>query len=217
MESSLIFFPFFGTMDRGDRTMHDLSHRAPRFHRTGSTSMATPWTRLLGTRTYDGHSKTRRTDVLSRVPIFESLSRRELVSIERILHRREYIQDEVIFRQGEPGMGMYVVLEGKIAIISEPESQQLFEMQDGDFFGEVALLDEGPRSATAIARTNCIVLGFFQPDLFELIDRNPRLGVKIVLRIARHIGRRLRQADDWVTALTLELDSLKGARTSEEG
>ncbi|MGA9118550.1 MAG: cyclic nucleotide-binding domain-containing protein [Bacteroidota bacterium] len=178
--------------------------------------MTTPWARLLGARINDGQSRTSHLALLARVPIFQNLNRRELISVDRILHRRDYLPDEIIFRQGEPGMGMYVVQEGKVAIISEPENQQLFEMQDGDFFGEVALLDEGPRSASAVARTNCTVLGFFQPDLFELIDRNPRLGLKIVLRIARHIGSRLRQADDWVTALTVELDSVKRAKTSED-
>jgi CRP/FNR family cyclic AMP-dependent transcriptional regulator len=153
--------------------------------------------------------------LLSRVPIFEELSRRELAAIERILHEREYVQDEIIFRAGEPGMGMYIVQKGKVAIISEPHDQQLYEMENGDFFGEVALLDEGPRSATAIARTSCTVFGFFQPDLFELIHRDPRLGLKIVLRLAKHVGSRLRQADDWVLALTTELESIKRSRAEE--
>jgi hypothetical protein len=54
------------------------------------------------------------------------------------------------------------------------------------------------------------VLGFFQPELFNLIDRDPHLGVKVIIRIARHIGSRLRQTDDWVRRLTIELDSLRG-------
>lgn len=178
--------------------------------------MNTPWTRLLGARNDDDLSKNQRTTILSRVPIFDNLNKRELIAVDRILHQREYLQDEIIFRQGEPGMGMYVVQHGKVAILSEPENQQLCEMQDGDFFGEVALLDEGPRSATAIARTNCTVLGFFKPDLFNLIDRDPHLGVKVIIRVARHIGGRLRQTDDWVRALTVELESLKGGRTAEK-
>ena len=112
-------------------------------------------------------------------------------------------------------MGMYVVQQGKVAIVSEPQNQQLYEMQEGDFFGEVALLDEGPRSATAVARTTCTLLGFFQPDLFDLINRNPRLGVKVVLSVARHVGVRLRQADDWVTALTSELETARHKREQE--
>lgn len=178
--------------------------------------MTTPWARVFG------YKKDREADelptiqLLSRVPIFEELSRRELLAIEKILHEREYILDEIIFRQGEPGMGMYIVQKGKVAIVSEPHNQQLFEMEDGNFFGEVALLDQQPRSATAIARTSCKVFGFFQPDLFELIDRDPRLGLKIVLRLAKHVGSRLRQADDWVLALTAELEAVKHAKADEK-
>jgi CRP/FNR family transcriptional regulator, cyclic AMP receptor protein len=168
-----------------------------------------------------GHGKdseprlSRRADLLARVPIFDNLTKRELGILDRILHRREYLQDEVIFRQGEPGMGMYVVQRGTVAIMSESENQQLFEMQEGDFFGEIALLDDAPRSATAVARTNCTVAGLFKPDLFDLIDRDPRLGVKIVVRLARHLSGRLRQADDWVLALSTELEALKHADEHE--
>ncbi len=177
--------------------------------------MRTPWDRLLGARNENGQHKSPIADVLTRVPIFANLSKRELLSIDRILHRREYLPDEIIFRQGEPGMGMYVVQHGRVAIITEPQNQQLYEMQEGDFFGEVALLDEGPRSATAIARTSCTLLGFFQPDLFDLINRNPRLGVKVVLSVAKHVGVRLRQADDWVTALTAELEAVRKKKVTD--
>ncbi len=177
--------------------------------------MRTPWDRLLGARNENGQHKSPIADVLTRVPIFANLSKRELLSIDRILHRREYLPDEIIFRQGEPGMGMYVVQHGRVAIITEPQNQQLYEMQEGDFFGEVALLDEGPRSATAVARTSCTLLGFFQPDLFDLINRNPRLGVKVVLSVAKHVGVRLRQADDWVTALTAELEAVRKKKVTD--
>jgi len=155
-------------------------------------------------------------DLLMRVPIFEELSARELQAIERILHRREYVPEEYIFRQGEPGMGMYIMQKGTVAILSEPDNQELFQMKDGDFFGEVALLDQGPRSATALARTNCVVFGFFHPDLLSLIDRNPRLGLKIILRISRHVGERLRRANERVLALTQKLESVKQV-TAREG
>jgi CRP-like cAMP-binding protein len=177
--------------------------------------MTTPWARLFGYKEEQMPEKVRIIDLLSRVPIFEELNSRELQAIDRILHRREYVQDEFIFRQGEPGMGMYIVQKGAVSIVSEPENQELFEMGDGDFFGEVALLDQGPRSATAIARTTSVIFGFFQPDLLELIERNPRLGLKILLRVARHVGERLRRANKRVLALTLELETLRQSKSHE--
>ncbi len=178
--------------------------------------MITPWARLFGFRSNHRPDSTRVADLLSRVPIFEELNRRELASIERILHRREYLQDECIFRQGEPGLGMYIVEKGSVAIVSEPDNQQLFEMDDGDFFGEVSLFDQGVRSATAIAKTPCAVFGFFQPDLLELVDQNPRLGLKIVLRLARHVGQRLRRANGRVLSLTFELEEIRRGKFHDD-
>jgi CRP-like cAMP-binding protein len=107
-----------------------------------------------------------------------------------------YKPDEAIFHQGEPGVGMYIIVTGSVHILTGQNGPVLAELTDGEFFGELALLDESPRSATAVARTPCSILGFFQPDLFGLIERDPNLGVKIVLRLARSIGERLRRASE---------------------
>jgi CRP/FNR family cyclic AMP-dependent transcriptional regulator len=143
-----------------------------------------------------GTGQTQITEILKKIPVFEDLTKRELGSIERILHKREYRQDELIFREGEPGVGMYIIESGKVRIVTETGKRTLAELEEGEFFGELALLDESPRSATAVAIQPCSILGFFQPDLFGLIERNPQLGVKIVLRLARSIGERLRRANE---------------------
>ncbi|MGB5872168.1 MAG: cyclic nucleotide-binding domain-containing protein [Bacteroidota bacterium] len=148
-------------------------------------------------------------EILKGIPIFDGLTKRELTAVERILHERHYQTDEIIFRQEEPGMGMYIIESGSVGIVSEPGGVQFSELNVGDFFGELALLDEAPRSATAVAKTPCRVFGFFQPDLFSLIERDPRLGVKIVLRLAQIIGSRLRRANDQALSLVEELKQLK--------
>jgi CRP/FNR family cyclic AMP-dependent transcriptional regulator len=71
--------------------------------------------------------------------------------------------------------------------------------------GEDSLLDETPRSATVIAKTPTRLLGFFQSDLFTLIDRNPRLGVKITIRLGKVLGERLKSANQQVLQLTERL------------
>lgn len=178
--------------------------------------MTTPWSRLFGFKKGKNTEEISTVELLSRVPLFEELSMRELTAIEQILHRREYIQNEVVFRQGERGMGMYIVQQGKVAIVSEPENHELCELKDGDFFGEVALLDESPRSATIIAKTDCTVFGFFQPDLFGLITRDSHLGVKVVLRVARFVGLRLRQANETILEMAAEIEALKQAEPGQK-
>lgn len=139
--------------------------------------------------------------ILKKIPIFEGLTTREIGSIERILHQREYLQNEVIFPEGDPGLGMYIIEKGGVDIVYGPGRQLLAELCAGEFFGELALLDESPRTATAVAKTPCRLLCFFQPDLFGLIDRNPGLGVKVLFRLARTLGDRLKKSNEYIHEL----------------
>lgn len=137
------------------------------------------------------------------------MNKRELKVIEQILHSREYQQGENIFRQGERGLGMYIIRKGTVAVVSEPDNHELSELKDGDFFGEVSLLDDLYRSATIRAKSDCSVFGLFQPDLAALIERDHRLGLKIIMRLARHTCQRLRQSNERVVSLSAELSRLK--------
>ncbi len=147
--------------------------------------------------------------ILKNIPIFEELSDKELGAIERILHERTYKEGELIFHQGDAGVGMYIIEKGRIDIRLEPSGQVVATLNEGEFFGELALLDDSARSATAVAATDCKMLGFFQPDLFGLIDRNPRLGVKLVLRLAGIIGDRLKAANQENQEMRKELKLLR--------
>jgi CRP-like cAMP-binding protein len=158
---------------------------------------------FLGLRKQEG-KKVRFRDTLRSIPIFAELGRRELAAVERILHKREYTAGEVIFRQDEPGLGMYIIETGRVAIHTDDSVNEMTELGDGEFFGELPLLDGGSRSATAVAKSPCRIFGFFQPDLFALIERDPRLGVKIVLSLAAIIGMRLRAVNERVQALLAE-------------
>lgn len=133
-------------------------------------------------------------DILGRTPLFADLAQKDLKAIERILHRRSYHAGEYIFRAGELGVGMYIIEKGTIAILAEKTDRVLSVLKDGEFFGEMALLHEEPRNAHAIARTDASVFGFFQPDLLALLDRKPRLGVSVVMKLATVISRRLQEA-----------------------
>ena len=134
-------------------------------------------------------------EVLNQVPIFEKLTDKELNQIIRLIHIREYKSNEPIFKKLSPGEGMYIVLNGSVEIF-EPESEIVFaNLSSGDFFGELALLDEEPRSATAKATEQSKLIGFFRTDLLVLIKRYPDLGNKILLNLSRVLGERLRQTN----------------------
>lgn len=151
-------------------------------------------------------------NILRKIPIFEGLSRKELAAVERILNHREYKNGEKIFHHGDPAGGMYIIIKGKVQVVFEPTQQVIAELYDGDFFGELALIDESPRSATVITKMDSRVLGFFQSDLLDLIDRSPKLGVKIAMRLLTVIGARLNKSNEQVQALQLKLYTLKQKR-----
>lgn len=143
--------------------------------------------------------------LLREIPLFDELSSSELSAVESILHRREYDPGEVLFRQGNPGVGMYIIQEGTIEIVYKPTDTTLAELSDGDFFGELALLNETPRSATAVARTESVLYGLFRPDLLGLVERDPSLGVQLLLRMSQVISERLIQTNEQVQELRQRL------------
>ena len=132
---------------------------------------------------------------LERIPIFENLVKKELKNIAKLTHEREYKLKEYVFKKHAPAEGMYVILHGEIQI-KDPKSGNIFaNLHSGDFFGELALLDEEPRSASAICNVSSRLIGFFRTDLLTLINRYPELGNKILLNLSRVLGERLRETN----------------------
>ncbi|MCG2722780.1 MAG: cyclic nucleotide-binding domain-containing protein [Thermodesulfovibrionales bacterium] len=134
--------------------------------------------------------------ILLKIPVFQDLNNRELKKIKRILHQREYRSNEIIFKEGDIGLGMYIILGGEVQIVCGPDNHVLTELCGGDFFGELSLLDDAPRSAAAIAKSPCVMLCFFKPELIDLISRDPQLGCKILFRLAWVIGERLKSTNE---------------------
>ena len=133
--------------------------------------------------------------VLENVPIFEHLTEKELSEVVRLTHERTYKKDEHVFKKLAPAEGMYVILDGGV-LITDSDSETIFAtLESGDFFGELALLDEEPRSASAISTMPSRLIGFFRTDLLTLMKRSPELGNKILLNFSRVLGERLRRTN----------------------
>lgn len=150
--------------------------------------------------------------------LFQDLSDREIRLLSELVHIRRFHPGEPIFRQNEVGVGMYIILKGRVEIfVSSTETpgdphRDIFITQliEGDFFGELSLVEEnGRRTATAVARDDCSLIGFFKPDLIEVLSRNPSAGTKIVMRLAEVLGRRLKETTDKVSELRRALKELR--------
>lgn len=135
---------------------------------------------------------------LRQVPVFDGLSDKELDEIEKLTHERKYQAEEHIFKDKAPAEGMFIIISGGVEIYLENDGSKnvLAELSDQDFFGEIALLDEEPRSAGAVATSPSILLGFFRPDLLSLMERNPALSSKILTNLGAVLAERLRKTNE---------------------
>jgi CRP-like cAMP-binding protein len=142
--------------------------------------------------------------LLKKIPLFAELGKGELREIERLIHHRQYQRGEVIFWEDEPGVGMYIVQKGEVGIFKDyavPRQKELARLEFGDFFGEMALLEDDCRSATAVALSDAHLLGLFHPDLFDLFKRRPPLGVKLLATLAGMLAKRLRKTNSELLGL----------------
>lgn len=148
--------------------------------------------------------------LLKQVPIFAELRPKELAEIEKILHRRKYKRGEPVIQKGDPGLGMYIIVKGSVEIRDEDKEagqRTLATLNDGSFFGDLALLDESPRSASAISLIESDIIGFFRPDFLDLLNRKPKLGIKVLFALARVVGERLRRTNELLVKIEEEKES----------
>jgi CRP-like cAMP-binding protein len=137
-------------------------------------------------------------DFLRTIPLFQELSPRDLWTVEQQVYVRGYQDGEAIFHEGDPSYGMHIVKSGAVKVLRQvPDDRPLLlsTLLPGDFLGEMGLIDESPRTATAVAQGPTETIAFFKPELMKLTQQNPDLGLKILFTVARTLSARLRKVD----------------------
>jgi CRP-like cAMP-binding protein len=126
--------------------------------------------------------------------LFKELTARELREVDELLHERSYQKDEIIFEEGDVGLGLFIVVNGRAkAFSSHAALQELApEFCCGDFFGEISLFDESLRTARVVAVEPCRVVALFRTEFFALLERNKSIGVKILFELSRAVCQRAR-------------------------
>ena len=138
-------------------------------------------------------------DFLKLCPIFKHLSARELKKISPLIHERRYQVGEYLFEKEQPGTAMFIIKSGLVKIVlpgQNDEETELATINPEDFLGELALLDDTPRSASAKAVEKTETLAFFREDLNELLETHPDIGSKIMRGLAIIIGQRLKTCNE---------------------
>jgi CRP/FNR family cyclic AMP-dependent transcriptional regulator len=141
-------------------------------------------------------------ELLRTVPIFSELSDGDISSLAKLSSRRRYPKDTVVFFENEEGDSFFMILEGriKVTILGDDGREVILSMLGaGDFFGEMALLDNEPRSATAIAVEETELLSLHRTD-FQTVLTDNRSITNALIKI---LTGRLRRANHQISTLAL--------------
>ena len=126
-------------------------------------------------------------------PLFENISERKCRELVDNMHPREYQKGEKVFNSGDIGTSVVLIAKGGIEITAG--DKLLAELRQGDFFGEVALVIDEPRTADAITSEDSELIFFLRSDLEEWIQRSPRDGAQFMLNISKVLAARLRHTN----------------------
>jgi len=137
--------------------------------------------------------------ILERNRLFRGLSAAAIQQISALAIRRPYEQDAIVFSQGDPGDSLYGVVTGRVRIsASTREGKEMFLniMEPGDTFGEIALLDGNPRTATATATATCELMIIPRGQFLALLQREPTVAIHLLQLLCQRIRWTSGQAED---------------------
>lgn len=148
-------------------------------------------------------SKNKIPKFLRNMEIFKNFSDLELWELSKAFHLRKFEKGDVVFNEGEQGVGFYLMLNGRIDIIIErddqsnegnvePQSKVVISLEKKSYFGELALLqDDHIRNASAIAQEPSELIGIFKPDLDIIINEKPVVASKLLQSVSLIVANRL--------------------------
>ena len=152
--------------------------------------------------------------------MFAELSRSHQREISAMLQRQTYASGRKVFEQGQPGLGLYILVSGEIEISQEDEDGSqpvLSRVKPGEFFGELALLDDAPRTATATAIEETELVVFFRTSLLTLAEDRPHAGVEVLMHLSQIVAERLRRTNRALKEARDQLESLSQPPETDAG
>jgi CRP/FNR family cyclic AMP-dependent transcriptional regulator len=124
---------------------------------------------------------------LSNVPLFSGCTRRELQEVGKAVVTIDHPAGTVIAREGDPGIGLFIIQDGTAEVSIGGKKRT--RLGPGDFFGEIALLDGGPRTATVTAMSDVTLLGLTEWTFRGLMQEHPSIAIKTLIAMAGRLRR----------------------------
>lgn len=156
----------------------------------------------------DSADEQSRIRLLERMPIFGGVSEPVLALLLECMNSVAVTKGDYFFREGDPGISAFVLEEGSVSVLKEwgGRIHLLRELERGDCFGEVALLDFRGRSASIRADQDCRAIELSASDLLEVANQNTEQFAMLYMNIGRELARRLRDADQCIFRAQVEAD-----------
>jgi len=155
-------------------------------------------------------------DFFKKISVLSSFSDNEIRLFTKFLHRREFMTNEVIFKQGDSGYGFYFIFSGSVNILAnhnpqnEDQGEFIIRLDKHQYFGEMGLLEEfNRRTASVTAAENTVLLGIFKPDLERMLEQYPVLGAKFLRETALIMANRMGQLTREIIALKKKVKELE--------
>ena len=136
------------------------------------------------------------TEFAKKVPLFQGLTDTELLTVCSLMIPREFHAGEVILQRGDEGQTFFIIVSGTahvFVITSEDKQTILATLKRSDFFGENAILDGEPRSASVIAAENCKVLMLYRKPFLDILHRFPKISVQMLIEMSKRLRKSNRQ------------------------
>ncbi len=154
----------------------------------------------------DGSSESSVLEALSKIHLFEGIAPSGLKRIAEIATEEIHRVGQYVFREGDSGEALYLILEGKVRIsreVSGMGEEALAVLGPGEAFGEMALVDDAPRSADAKVHERCRLLAISKDALESLLFLHKDLAYEILWNFVRILSARLRETNDKMTFLSV--------------
>ncbi|MGL4369929.1 MAG: diguanylate cyclase [Spirochaetota bacterium] len=159
------------------------------------------------------------TEILKHIGIFSSLTDEELKSFYPILTPYKAAKGTTVFSEGDCGDEMFIVVSGKIGILVQPEGGEkieIAEIRGGNFFGEMSVFDNSPRSATCIVKEDADLLALSGQAFFDSIEKNPETAIKIIYKMVNIIAGRLENSGAFLSDIVQWGDKARRRAITDE-
>jgi serine/threonine protein phosphatase PrpC len=154
-------------------------------------------------------SADQKVEILRRIPLFQYMTYKELLAILSIAQARHYQPGELIVTEGDPGDHMFVITHGAVDV--QRENVSFAHLQTGGHFGEMALVDNAPRSANVTAAESTSVVALGRDALLKLMRKDSLMAVKLLWAFTLVLSERLRSTNETVVHLRDEVERLRSA------